>query len=295
MKKDLKFNIWVRGGTSDATKIVQSLKDNLKDSINSINSVNNINNINLKIIVTTATDFGGEIAKINADKVISKPMPYEELKQKLITEEINYFIDATHPYAVKASDTGLKVCKELKITYIRYERPGSALEENLGKNDDKIIFAEDYEDAILKAFEVNKKESNIFFMAGIKNLKSVVELSETNGYDKNKIIARMLPVSVYEALKLLPSKNIVAMQGVFSKELNKHLILDYNCDVVITKDSGKSGGFYEKMEATKEAGATLIIVKRPVSKDSNEDSDLNQNYRLKFDKIEDLVDYFLNI
>ncbi|MBP2143333.1 precorrin-6A/cobalt-precorrin-6A reductase [Methanococcus voltae] len=283
MKKGLKFNIWVRGGTSDATKIVQDLKDNLKK-----------NNI-LKIIVTTATDFGGEIAKINADKVISKPMPYEELKKKLTEEEINYFIDATHPYAVKASNTSLKVCKELNIEYLRYERPGSALEDY---EDDNIIFAEDYEDAILKAFEINKKESNIFFMAGIKNLKSVVELSENKGYDKHKIIARMLPVSVGEALKLLPPKNIVAMQGVFSKELNKHLILDYNCDVVITKDSGKSGGFYEKMEATKEADATLIVVKRPVSKDvkdSKENTNLNQDYGLKFDKIEDLVNYFLNI
>ncbi|MCS3901514.1 precorrin-6A reductase [Methanococcus voltae] len=284
MKKDLNFNIWVRGGTSDATKIVQGLKDNLNKNTGS--------NKNLKIIVTTATDFGGEIAKINADKVISKPLRYEELKKRLIEEEINFFIDATHPYAMKASQTGLKVCNELKIHYLRYERPGSDIEE-LEKElkEENIIFAENYEDAILKAFEISKPSCNIFFMAGIKNLKSVVEVSENAMYDKNKIIARMLPVSVSEALKLLPPKNIVAMQGVFSEKLNKYLILDYNCDVVITKDSGKAGGFYEKMNGAKEAGAKLIVVKRPISNIT--DSEFNQKYELKFNKIDELIKYFI--
>lgn len=116
-------------------------------------------------------------------------------------------------------------------------------------------------------------------MSGIKNLKTVSEIIPIE-----KLIVRILPTSVPEALKILPSKNIVAMQGVFSENLNKDLITDYNCDVIITKDSGKSGGLYEKVSGAVLAGAKPIIIKRP-----------EINYPLKFEKIDELVNYLKNV
>ena len=53
------------------------------------------------------------------------------------------------------------------------------------------------------------------------------------------------------------------MQGPFSTELNTAMFRQYHSRYVITKDSGKPGGFAEKQEAARMAGARLIVVGRP--------------------------------
>ena len=44
----------------------------------------------------------------------------------------------------------------------------------------------------------------------------------------------------------IKSSNILALQGPFSLELNKAIFNQYHIDVVVTKDSGKTGGVPEK-------------------------------------------------
>ena len=122
-------------------------------------------------------------------------------------------------------------------------------------------------------------KKNILYLGGIKNLKTVVKV-----IGKERLIARVLPASVPEALKLLPSKNVIGMEGVFSKGLNKYILLDYNCDVLITKDSGDSGGLNEKVLGAKEANAKVIIVERP-----------KLDYPLLFYSIEDLLECVENL
>ncbi|MBA2862788.1 precorrin-6A reductase [Methanococcus maripaludis] len=244
------MNIWIRGGTSDANKISEEIKKNFKDSF---------------LILTTTTEFGGKIAEKYSDLVISEKMSYENLKKTLLDKKIDVFIDATHPFATHASETGIKISKELNIPYIRYERPIKEFKD--------AFYVETFEEAANLALKISKK--NIFYMSGIKNLKTVSEIIPIE-----KLIVRILPTSVSEALKILPSKNIVAMQGLFSENLNKHLIIDYDCDVIITKDSGKSGGLYEKVSSAILAGAKPIIIKRP-----------EINYPLKFEKIVELISY----
>ncbi|MDK2987890.1 MAG: precorrin-6A/cobalt-precorrin-6A reductase [Methanothermococcus sp.] len=250
--------ILIMGGTSDANKIAEELKRKFKD---------------LFIITTTTTDFGGRIARNYADEVISKPLDKEELKKLILDRNINILIDATHPFAVVASKNAMEVSKELNINYIRYERPDEKFDmEKFGHNNNiDIVYVEDFEGAAKRAVELSKK--NIFYMAGIKNLKKIVDI-----VGKDRTIARILPTSVNEGLELLPSKNIVAMQGIFSKELNRYLIQDYNCDVIITKNSGDSGGLKEKVLGALEAGAIPIIIKRP-----------NMKYPHKFESVDDLI------
>ena len=116
-------------------------------------------------------------------------------------------------------------------------------------------------------------------MAGIKNLKAVLDI-----VGKDKVIARVLPISVNEALNILPQQNIIAMYGTFSKELNKYLIKDYGCDAIITKESGESGGFKEKVYGALEIGAKVIVVERP-----------KLSYPIYFDDIDKLLDYIKSL
>ena len=65
----------------------------------------------------------------------------------------------------------------------------------------------------------------------------------------------------------IPLDHIIAMKGPFSKELNCAIIRQFDIKVLVTKASGKSGGFWEKVEAASECGAELIVIRRPVEEE----------------------------
>ena len=65
-----------------------------------------------------------------------------------------------------------------------------------------------------------------------------------------------------EELGLTP-KQIVAIQGPFSEELNIALYRQYGADVVITKNSGEIGGTDTKITAAKKLGLPVVLIDRP--------------------------------
>ncbi|MEO2117506.1 MAG: precorrin-6A reductase, partial [Methanocaldococcus sp.] len=247
--KETSSRILLMGGTKDSIEIGKKLR-NLGD---------------LFILYTSTTDYGGKLGEEFANKVITKPLDKNELEEVIRKYNINILVDATHPFAVNASKNAIEVCKELNIKYIRFERKEEKIKHP------NVVYVKDFEEAAKLA----KKSNKVFHMAGIKNLKTVVDI-----VGKDKVIARVLPISVSEALKILPQKNIVAMYGTFSKELNKYLIKDYGCDAIITKDSGESGGFKEKVYGALEVGAKVIVVERP-----------KLNYPIYFDDVNELINY----
>ncbi|MBW9220370.1 precorrin-6A reductase [Methanothermococcus sp. SCGC AD-155-N22] len=240
------------GGTKDGIEISRRLRE-----------------MGFYTITTTKTDYGSKLAEKYSDTVISRESTDKTLKDIVKEYNISILIDATHPFAVSASKRAIEVSKECNIPYIRYERPQKIYKDT--------IYVKDFEEASKIALKISKK--NILYLGGIKNLKTVVKI-----IGKERLIARVLPTSVPDALKLLPPKNVIGMEGVFSKELNKYLLLDYNCDVLITKDSGDVGGLDKKVLGAKEANAKVIIVERP-----------KLDYPLLFHSIEDLLEYVKNL
>lgn len=53
------------------------------------------------------------------------------------------------------------------------------------------------------------------------------------------------------------------MQGPFGQELNEALMGQFNINYMVTKDGGKVGGFSEKIEAAKNKGVQVVIIRRP--------------------------------
>jgi precorrin-6A/cobalt-precorrin-6A reductase len=60
-----------------------------------------------------------------------------------------------------------------------------------------------------------------------------------------------------------PQKNIIAIQGPFTKEFDRALYKQYGVTVMVTKESGKVGSVDEKVEAAKELGLDIIMIGRP--------------------------------
>ena len=61
----------------------------------------------------------------------------------------------------------------------------------------------------------------------------------------------------------IPHKNILALQGPFTREMNKAMLTQYNVKWLVTKDGGKAGGFTDKADAAREKHVPLVLIRRP--------------------------------
>ena len=58
-------------------------------------------------------------------------------------------------------------------------------------------------------------------------------------------------------------QNLICMQGPFAEETNIGILRQIGAKYLVTKESGKAGGFPEKIGAAKHLGVKVILVTRP--------------------------------
>lgn len=159
-------------------------------------------------------------------------------------------VDATHPYAVEATSNIWKAANRTRVPYVRLIRERG-----------KIPASAVVVDTPAQAAEVlNDFQGNILLTTGTKELDFFLDLP------KEQLIVRFLPSSLnmaYVERAGIPHKNIIAMEGPFSQELNEAIIHQYDIKCLVTKDGGPVGGFPEKAEAAVSNGIKLIVIKSP--------------------------------
>ena len=64
-------------------------------------------------------------------------------------------------------------------------------------------------------------------------------------------------------------KDIIALQGPFTREFNREMFRQYGADVIITKNSGTIGGTDTKFSAADDLGLPVILVDKPAIKYDN--------------------------
>jgi precorrin-6A/cobalt-precorrin-6A reductase len=122
-------------------------------------------------------------------------------------------------------------------------------------NYDKARYVDNFDQLlnVIKSIDVK----NILFTTGSNNLSWVEQL------DNYEIYIRVLPYedSINKCIAAgIKRQNIIAMQGPFSSALNTALINQYNIDCMVTKQSGKAGGYDEKIESAISNKIWLITV-----------------------------------
>ena len=158
-------------------------------------------------------------------------------------------IDATHPYAKHVTVSVKAACEEAGVEYLRLLRPPCDMEGAV------IV-----EDAAEAAAYLLAHEGRVLLTTGAK------ELPAFSGIAPERIFPRILPT--HEGLSAcerasIPHRNIIAMQGPFSRELNEAILRQYAIRYLVTKDGGSPGGFPEKAEAAEALGVKLIVIRRP--------------------------------
>ena len=183
-----------------------------------------------------------------------RPLDEDALKAYIREHDVNLFVDASHPYAANVSQNAMEACHAAGIPYIRYERRSVPVDY------ENVYPVETYEEAAKEAARLGK---TVFLTTGSRNLKV---FTSSEALKDHIVIARILPtakvLSECEELGLTP-KEIVALQGPFSEELNIALYRQYGADVVVTKNSGEIGGTDTKLTAAQKLGLPVVMIDRP--------------------------------
>lgn len=204
-----------------------------------------------QVDVFVATEYGGEEqGNTEGIRVHIGRRTAEEMQTAVKAADM--CIDATHPYAMEATDNIRAACSREKIPYYRLKRR----ESRLHHGDGTVIF-----DSVKEAAKwLSAQEGNILITTGSKELEAYA------GSDPARLYPRVLPVheSIEACEKIgIPHRNIIAMQGPFSQQLNEAVIDQFDIDFLVTKESGGPGGFAEKINAAKTCGIQAVIVSRP--------------------------------
>ncbi len=240
--------ILVMSGTEEGKEIVRRIND----------SGNNV-------VTTVVTDYGQEIyKKIGLGHLCIKGrLDVDGLSAFIREKNIGTLVDATHPYATQASLNAIKASVNNGIKYIRFQRSASVTGDGCGgrvvlEHQASVHIVSDMDAAVEWIGESDKER--VLLTTGFSAAEKFSKLK-----DEKEIYIRILPMAVHieQCVKLgIKPSNILALQGPFSLEFNKAIYDQYKIDVVVTKDSGKTGGVPEKIQAASEAGIDIVIIKR---------------------------------
>lgn len=206
-----------------------------------------------------ATEYGKELMQPEPGlEVLEGRLTQEEMRSLFDREGRPLVVDATHPYASAVSENIRGACEEADCRYLRCIRPSLAPSE-----EDCVTAVGSVEEAV---DWLSGKEGKVLVTTGSKELSKFTELPDF----QERVYARVLASAevVRQCTEMgVPGKNLICMQGPFSKDMNLAMLRHTGAEYLVTKESGRAGGFPEKLEAAKEAGVRVILIRRPPEQD----------------------------
>lgn len=204
------------------------------------------------VTVCVATEYGREVMKPDPlIEVHTGRLDEQEMEQFLKEHQTELVFDATHPYAEAVSRNLRQAAAALGITYKRLERDRAS-----HTADFNVTYVKNTAEAV-KILE--SSESRIMLTTGSK------ELNDFRMF-RDRLYVRVLPSA--EAIRLceeagIEKSHVVAEQGPFTCEENLAFIKRFDIGVLVTKASGRAGGYDEKVRAAQTAEIPVITIKKP--------------------------------
>ena len=205
--------------------------------------------LGIAVTVSVATDLGaeeqGQAPGITVHSGRLLPGAMAELLQGAAL-----CVDATHPYAVEATKNIRAAANAAGVEYHRLLRAASTLPAG------SVVLA----DAARAAAYLADRPGRVLLATGAKELPAFAALDPARLYPR--VLPTLAGIAACEAAGV-PHRNILAMQGPFTQELNAALLRQFRISYMVTKDGGVAGGFAEKAEAAAQCGVQLIVLRRP--------------------------------
>ncbi len=170
------------------------------------------------------------------------------------THDIRLIIDAAHPFASLLHSTVGAVSEQLDIPVIRLER-------RYPPRDESLVWCDSFDDAIdyLESHEIN----HLLALSGVQTIGKLRRY-----WEKHACHFRVLDREDSRTLAKqtgFPEKNLL-----FWHEGQDELALfrQLHPGAILTKESGESGYYEEKVTAARQLGIPVIVIRRPPLPDS---------------------------
>lgn len=165
--------------------------------------------------------------------------------------DIKLIVDAAHPFATQLHHTLEQVSSETGIPVIRFERIFPERDE------EHITWCRDYDDAIQRIEAENI--ATLLVLTGVQSIGKLKPLWQNN----NKCYFRILDRD--------SSRRLAREQGFPAEclfyyrqgEDERILLQQLRPEAILTKESGTSGGFDEKVAAARQLGIRIFALCRP--------------------------------
>ena len=255
----------------------------------------------IQVHVCVASEYGAQVLpEGDALKVHVGRLEQADMQEFLQEVQADICVDATHPYAVIVTQNIYQACKVVGVPYVRVRRemqeepentdpvmqeePGNtdpAMQEEPGNTDPAMRMSgayiggadgKRYTDETSNSIYVKDTQAAVDYLKGVTgNILITTGSKELHLYTQipdyeSRCTARVLPTrSVVEACTELgfTGKHLICMQGPFDLEMNLATLRYADADFLVTKASGKNGGYDEKCEAALAMGVHLVVIGRP--------------------------------
>ena len=206
-----------------------------------------------------ATEYGKIVLKEHpCVKVHKGRMDREEMEIYIKNGNFGAVVDATHPYAEVVTQNIRHAMQDMDIPYLRLKR-----ESNVTSSYEKIQY---FKDSVSCARALEKTDGNILLTTGSKELSVFVKFIDK----KERLYVRVLPG--IESLQLcmdcgIAGRQILALQGPFSTQMNEAMLRQYQIKWLVTKASGNAGGYQEKLDAAQNLDIPVFVIGCPAEQE----------------------------
>lgn len=187
-------------------------------------------------------------------------MDAAQIRQLLEATDFSAVVDATHPYAVCVTEQIQEALAGRELPYLRLVRACGAPQAS---QEQRLVYFASHEACAQALTAVHGK---VLLTIGSKELAVYCADRQL----RQRLLVRVLPAE--ESLRGcaaqgLDGRQLLAMHGPFSAELNEALLRQYDIRCLVTKQSGSAGGYEEKVQAAARCGIPLFVIGRPKEAD----------------------------
>ena len=162
--------------------------------------------------------------------------------------DIRLLVDAAHPFAVQVHRNMLLAARRLHLPVVRYER-------QYPPHTDCFTWCDDYDDAVSKL-----RKAGITRLLALTGVQTIGRLRDY--WTQNECWFRILNRDDSHAIAArqgFPADHLV----YYEESTTAELLRTVSPQAILTKESGRSGGFDEKVGAARQAGVQVFVVCRP--------------------------------
>ncbi|AFZ08437.1 precorrin-6A reductase [Oscillatoria nigro-viridis PCC 7112] len=175
----------------------------------------------------------------------------------LVDRPIDLLIDATHPFAARISANAAVAAAECNVPYLMLVRPAWERVEG-----DRWIEVAGHSEAARALLGQSRR---VFLTIGRQ------ELAAFAGLDAIWFLMRAIDPPALNTP--IPNGKLLLARGPFSLEEERQLLLEYQIDTIVSKNSG-GGATYAKIVAARELGIPVVMVQRPPIADVEQVADV---------------------